>query len=718
MSEWAMRVISARGTDTSLGTPEWTPLMSYRISVDTGGTFTDILVLDETTGKLHIGKALTTPGRIFDGMHEAISVVAEELGATTGKLLAECQILIYGTTRATNAVVTKRTAKTAFLTTRGFKDTLTFKEGGKHGPHDYTYDYPDPYVPRRYTFEITERIGSEGEVVTPISTPEVRDVVAKLKARGFEAVAVSLLWSIANPAHELAIGRILDDLLPGIPYTLSHQLVPILREYRRASATAIDASLKPLMQHHLREMSADLRAAGFTGDLLVSTSVGGCQQVEGLIARPINTLKSGPAMAPVAGRAYARLEQLGENAIVCDTGGTTFDVGLVRDGSLVYTRDSWLGQRWLGDIIGTSTVDVRSIGAGGGSIGWVDAGGLLRVGPQSAGSVPGPACYGRGGDRPTVTDAALYLGYIDPDYFNGGRLRLDRAAAVRVIERFAAEVGTPPDQTAAAIMTVANELMIKAIGEITVNEGVNPRESVIVAGGGAAGFNIMPIAQELGCATVILPRFAAALSACGMQYSEIVFEATRSRFTDSSAFDIATVNRSLAEIAAEVEAFRNSLEGAADAEASTRFLVETRYRSQVWELDTPLPGGRIDGEADVAALVEAFHQVHERVYAVRDEASPVEFVNWKGRIAIKLFEPPPPPPVDAASYTPVPDATRSCYFVGMGRTPTAIYRGQALTSGAEISGPAIIEEPTTTIVVYPGLSARLSAAGNYILSCA
>ncbi len=691
--------------------------MGFRISVDTGGTFTDIIVLDEA-GKLHIGKALTTPARIFDGMREAIGVVAEDLKISVPDLLARTDILIYGTTRATNAVVTKRTAKTAFLTTKGFKDILTFKEGGKHGPHDYTYDYPDPYIPRRYTFEIAERIGSEGEVVAPIVDAQARDVIATLKSRGFEAVAVCLLWSIANPAHELRLGQLLDELMPGVPFTLSHQLVPILREYRRASATAIDASLKPLMQHHLREMSADLRAAGFAGDLLMSTAVGGCQQVDDLIARPINTLKSGPAMAPVAGRAYCGIEKLGDNAIVCDTGGTTFDVGLVRDGNLVYTRDSWLGQRWLGDIMGTSTVDVRSIGAGGGSIAWIDAGGLLRVGPQSAGSNPGPACYGRGGDQPTVSDAALYLGYIDPGYFNGGRLKLDAGAAARVIEAFATSIGRSADQTAAAIMTVANELMIKAIGEITVNEGVNPRESVIVAGGGAAGFNIMPIAQELGCATVILPRLAAGLSACGMQYSDIVFEATRSRFTDSRGFDLAAVNQALAEITRELEAFRAQLTGADHVQASTRYLVEARYKAQVWELDTLVANGRIDGRTEVEELTEAFHQAHERVYAVRDEGSPVEFVNWKGRISISLFAPPAPPTVTASPHRPTPDATRACYFTETGRIPTAIHRGQKLQPGALIAGPAIIEESTTTIVVYPKLTAELSAAGNYILQCA
>lgn len=684
--------------------------------MDTGGTFTDIVVLDPE-GALHIGKSLTTPERIFDGMAGALGVVAEDLGIELGKLLAATDVLIYGTTRATNAVVTKRTAKTAFVTTRGFRDTLTLKEGGKHGPHDYSYDYPDPYIPRRRSFEVTERIGAEGEVVQPLDLAELRQVLGTLKQRGFEAVAVSLLWSIANPTHELAIGALIEEIMPGVPYTLSHQLVPILREYRRASATAIDASLKPLMQKHLREMAADLRQAGFAGDLLVSTSVGGCQEVEELIARPIHTLKSGPAMAPVAGRAYSAVEKLGGNAIVCDTGGTTFDVGLVRDGSLVYTRDSWLGQRWLGDIIGTSTVDVRSIGAGGGSIAWLDAGGLLRVGPQSAGSVPGPACYGRGGDQPTVTDAALVLGYIDPQYFNGGRLKLDPAAAHRVITRLAGEIGRSPDETAAAIMVIANELMIKAIGEITVNEGVNPRESVVVAGGGAAGFNIMPIARELGCATVILPRLASALSACGMQYSDIVFEATRSRFSDDRNFDIAGVNRALEEIEAELATFRRGLKGAEGAEARIELLVEARYRAQVWELDTVLPKVRINDAADIAALAEAFHQTHERVYAVRDEGSPVEFVNWKGRMAIRLFAPPLPPDVKATAYRPAPDTERPCFFVETGRAATPVYRGSMLQPGAQIAGPAIIEEPTTTIVVYPGLSATLSAAGNYILHC-
>jgi N-methylhydantoinase A len=688
--------------------------MGFRISVDTGGTFTDVVIADGR-GIAAIGKALTTPARIFDGMRTAIEVAAQELGLSGKVLLSQSDMLIYGTTRATNAVVTKSTAKTAFLTTRGFRDILVLKEGGKYDPHDYSYDYPPPYIPRRYTFEVDERIDAQGNVVRPLDQNQAREVVRTLAERQFEAVAVCLLWSIANGRHENEIARLIDQELPGVPYTLSHELVPIVREYRRASTTAIDASLKPLMQRHLREMEADLRAAGFAGELLIGTSGGGCQHVTEVAGRPVTMLKSGPAMAPVAGKAYVTIEDLGRDAIVCDTGGTTFDVGLVRDGDLVYTRDSWLGRRWLGHMVAMSSVDVRSIGAGGGSIAWIDAGGLLRVGPQSAGAVPGPACYGAGGDQPTVTDACVVLGWFDPDYFNGGRMKLDASAAHRVVEKLANALGRSVPATAFAIITIANELMIKAIHEITVSEGVNPRESVIVAGGGAAGLNILPIARELGCSTTILPKTASAMSACGMQYSDIVFEQTRSRVTMSGSFDLDGVNAALAEIDAALERFRANLHGAERAIVHKEFLVEARYKSQVWELDTPLPVVRFRTPKDVAALVEAFHTVHDRVYAVRDEQSEVECVNWRGRIAMRLSKPPKPLRRRITARKPKPWARRAAYFGPDDLRKTPVFRGSELLPGAVIAGPAIIEEPTTTIVVYPKMSASVSPSGHYIL---
>ncbi|WP_334176625.1 hydantoinase/oxoprolinase family protein, partial [Pseudoxanthobacter sp.] len=486
--------------------------MQYRISVDTGGTFTDVIVRDEA-GTLTIGKALTTRDRIFLGMREAIQSAAVQLGISLEELLAATEMLIYGTTRATNAIVTKTVARTAFVTTAGFPDVLLLKEGGKFNPHDFSQDYPDPYIARRHTFEVSERIRADGSVATAFDEAGARKVIAELGRRGFEAVAVCFLWSVANPAHEQRFGELLDELLPGVPYTLSHRLVPVVREYRRASATAIDASLKPLMQDHLRGLEKDLRAAGFEGKLLVSTTEGGCNHVDALVEKPIHTVGSGPAMAPIAGLTFSQLEGLGDNVIICDTGGTTFDVGLVRDGRLTFTRDTWLGPMYTGDLLGISAVDMRSIGAGGGSIAWIDEGGLMRVGPQSAGAEPGPACYGRGGTLPTVSDAATVLGYFDPDYFLGGRMTLDVEAARKAIATVAGRIGLSVEEAAFRILSLASDLMMRAIADITINEGVNPRESTIIAGGGAAGINIMTIAAELGCQNVILPKVASALSA-------------------------------------------------------------------------------------------------------------------------------------------------------------------------------------------------------------
>lgn len=354
--------------------------MKYKISVDTGGTFTDVVVQNEL-GQVFIGKSLTTPDRIFEGMLGALSAAADEMRIPVGELLTESGLLIYGTTRSTNAIIQGKTAKTAFITTAGFPDILVTREGGKFGTHDFSFDFPKPYIPRRYTYEIDERVSSEGEIVTPLNEAQARSVARQLVSEGFEAAAICLLWSIANPANEKRMGEILAEEAPGIAFSLSHVLVPIIREYRRASTTAIDASIKPLMQGHLREMQADLRAAGFRGNIFVSTSAGGCTHVDEIVEKPVHTVKSGPAMAPVAGRAFSDMEALGGDVIVCDTGGTTFDVGLVREGKLKYSRETWLGGQWMGHLTAMPSVDVRSVGAGGGSIAWLDDGGLLRVGP-------------------------------------------------------------------------------------------------------------------------------------------------------------------------------------------------------------------------------------------------------------------------------------------------------------------------------------------------
>ncbi len=688
--------------------------MGLRISVDTGGTFTDVVVMDET-GAQTIGKALTTPERAFGGMREALAVAAAERQTTLATLLAATDLMIYGTTRATNAIVTRNVAKTAFLTTRGFPDTLVFKEGGKLNAHDFSKDYPESYIPRRRTFEITERMGSEGTVSVPFDGVQARDVVAKLHALAIEAVAVCFLWSIANPEHELRMATLLDEMLPGVPYTLSHQLVPIVREYRRASATAIDASLKPLMQRHIRDLESDLRAEGYDGEILISTSVGGIMRVGEVVDAPIHTAKSGPAMAPIAGLTYSCVEQLGDNVIVCDAGGTTFDVGLVRDGRLVFNRDTWLGGQWTGNLLGISSVDVRSIGAGGGSIAWMDDGGLMRVGPQSAGANPGPACYGRGGLQPTVSDAACVLGYFNPEFFLGGRMTLDMAVARQAVATIATQISRSVEQTAWDILNLSSELMIRAIHEITTAEGLNPQESTIVAGGGAAGMNIMSIARELGCERVILPKVASALSASGMQYADIVKEETASLPTSSARFRYDDVNRVLDGLEGRLQRFLSGLGPHAAAAHDIELLAEARYLGQVWELDTKLPVLRFRRPEDVAALMEAFHQVHERVFAVRDSESPVECVNWKARLVVRLAPKASLSPAVARSHAAIPSTQRQCYFGMSEPLATPVYAPADLMPGRHIEGPAIVEETTTTLVVFPGMSARITGAGHYLL---
>ena len=686
----------------------------YRIGVDTGGTFTDVVVGD-ATGILSVGKALTTRERISRGILEGLAVAAGALGVEVATLLRQTAVFIYGSTRATNAILEGKTARTALLVTEGFPDTLVRREGGKTNPWDYSSDYPEPYVPRHLTFEIRERVTAEGHVLVPLDEAAAVAALGRLRDQRVEAVAVCFLWSIANPKHELAVARLLERELPGIPYTLSHQVNPIVREYRRASSAAIDASLKPLMQQHLREMDADLRAAGLEGELLPAISLGGVMHIDGVIAKPIHMVRSGPSLAPILGRVIGAAEVGATEVIVCDTGGTSFDVSLVRDGRPVFGRDTWLGARYTGHLTGLSSVDARSIGSGGGSIARIDPGGLLRVGPESAGADPGPACYGRGGRHATVTDAALVLGYLDPDYFNGGRMRLDSSAAQVAVGGLAAELGKTLEDTASGILTVASEHMVAAITEITINEGVDPRDSLLLAGGGAAGLNIVPIARELGCTRVLLPRMAGALSACGAQYTDIVTEFGTSQLTQSSGFDYAAVNAALQGLSASIEAFKAGLRSRGIERFRTEYFVEARYLYQVWELEVPLPGPELCGPEDVARVVQAFHIVHESVFAVSEAAQEIEFIHWKGRVTGELERPPLTPVAARKGAAPSPVRTATAYFSTIGTVKIPLYRGETLGRGAQVTGPALIVEPTTTIVLYPGSSATVTPFNNYMV---
>jgi N-methylhydantoinase A len=686
--------------------------MGFRISVDTGGTFTDVIVADEA-GALHLAKAPTDLERAFQSIEDALAQLEPELGVTVGELLARTDVFTYGTTRATNAIVEGRTARTAFFTTEGFPDILLLREGGKPEPFRQL-PYPPPYVPRYLTFEIRERIDSEGDVFVPLDEQSVLAAIAEARRLGVEAVGVCLIWSIVNPGHELRVGELLAREWPEVPFTLSHQLNPIIREYRRASSTAIDASLKPLMQAYLRMLEQDLRAAGLRGHVFVATSFGGAWRPQEVTERPIYSIGSGPSMAPVAALTYADAETADRDLIVCDTGGTTFDVGLVSGGGINYSAETWLGGRWIGHITGIRAVDVKSIGAGGGSIVWIDPGGLLRVGPQSAGADPGPACYGHGGTDATITDAAVVLGWIDPDYFLGGRLPLDAEAALAAVKGAVAEpLGLSVREAAHAALTIASENIVGAIREITIAQGIDPREVTMVAGGGASGLNVVPIARELGCRRVLLPSMASALSACGALFADIVSEFSRSRYEETRSLDREAVNDALADVEEWADGFLAGLAGLPVTGTQKEFLVEARYRAQVWELDVPVPR-RLESDDDVRAVEEAFHATHERIFAVREPGQYLECLLWKVRATAVLDKP------ELRPRQPVPTGAEAeghveAYFKETGLATVPRYDGPSLPAGTNIVGPAIVREPTTTVVVYPGSSAVVTQHGNYLL---
>ncbi|MBL0422721.1 hydantoinase/oxoprolinase family protein [Ramlibacter sp. AW1] len=686
-----------------------------RFAVDTGGTFTDLVVEDDEGG-LQLFKASTTPADPIRGVTDALELASGHFGCPLRELLGRASMFIYGTTHALNAVVTGRTARTAFLTTQGHPDILTLREGGRADAFDFSVPTPAPYVPRSLTWEVPGRMRADGREHTPLDEAALRRIVQELRARDVEAVAVCLLWSIANPAHELRLGELLREQLPGVPFTLSHQLNPTLREYRRASSTCIDASLKPMMAAYLATLAQRLEEAGFRGRTLVVTSQGGVMDARDAAAAPIALVNSGPSMAPVAGRYFARADEGTDTAIVADTGGTTYDVSLVRRGAVPWTRESWIGPPWRGHMTGFASVDVTSVGAGGGSIAWVDDAGMLHVGPQSAGSQPGPACYGRGGTQPTVTDASLVLGHLDPAFFLGGAMPLDAGASRRALqEHVAGPLGIGLEQAASAVIELATEGMVQAILDICVNQGVDPSAAILVGGGGAAGLNSCLIARRLQSPRLLIPQVGAALSAAGAMLSTLSARYQRLRFTRRSAFDFAAVEATLSALEQQCDAFV-AAQGDSVESHRTEFWVEARYAEQVWEISVPLPDRRIANEADLFALCEAFHRQHEELFAVRDAQADIEWVGWGAGVSCRVrgateglrLRP------DAAGAA--PPRSRRAWFAETGWVEAAVHRFDQLPDGASVHGPALVESSFTTVVLHPGASAQRRESGSLAIS--
>ncbi len=687
-------------------------LARLRLGADVGGTFTDLIV-DGLPGGLRLFKSSTTPDDPTRGLLDTIGIAADSLGLSTRELLGRATQIVHGTTRATNAIVTSSTARTAFLCTEGHPDTLLWREGGgRLRTLDFSQPFPEPYVPRALTFEIPERMRWDGTVHHPLDESAARDTLARLGEIKVEAVAVCLLWSIVNPAHELVLGDLIEEILPGVPYTLSHQLNPTIREYRRASATSIDASLKPLMSRYFAGISQTLKEEGFAGRLLTLTSSGGVLDADQAARAPIHSVGSGPAAAPSAGQHYARLDASVDTAIVMDAGGTTFDVSLLRGGEIPWNREATVGP-FPGFMLGFPSLDVRSIGAGGGSIAWVDDGGLLHVGPESAGSEPGPASYGHGGGEPTVTDSAVLLGYIDPQYFLGGKMVLDPALATAAVERGVAKPsGLGVEEAAGAIFELACERMVTAIEEITLNQGVDPRRAIMIGGGGGAGLYSVPIARRLGVRRIVVPETAAGLSATGALVSDLRSDKSAFLATDTDAFDFVGVNATLAELRRLSETFITE-SGVPPEGASIRFAVEARYPRQHWEIEVPLRVESFAGDEDVEVLRRDFHATHERVFAHRDERSKVEFVAWHASARCPLPEL-TQAKVEVNKVQPEPRTKRDAFFAGRSH-PTPVYRLESLAAGDSLEGPVIVETPATTIVVPPDAVVTRAPSGSLIL---
>src|ERR1700733_66934 len=598
-----------------------------RFATDTGGTFTDLIIEDDA-GHIRMFKAATVPAEPVKGVLDAFEVAAREFQVDRRALLGRGDMFIHGTTHAINAIVTKTTARTALLVTSGHPDILLLREGGRREPFNHTVPYPDPYIPRSLTFEVPERILASGEIRTPLDEDAVAAIADRLSRLGVEAVAVCLLWSVLHPQHERRVGEILAERLPGVPITLSHELNPALREYRRAISAALDASLKPLMNRYLAGLTHSMSEAGFAGRILVLTSQGGMVDVEEVERAPILAINSGPSMAPIAGLRVTAAESEHRDAIVFDTGGTTFDISLVRNGHVPFTHETWLGRPFQSDLTGFPSVDVKSIGAGGGSIASVEHGKILRVGPRSAGAVPGPACYGTGGDNATVTDAALALGYIDPKFFLGGRIKLDHGAAVEAIQRdVAGPLGMSLERAASAVMEVWTENMVQAITDITVNQGIDPAEGTIVGGGGAAGLNGAAIAARLGCRTLVVPEIGAALSAYGAVVSDIAREYRQIFVANTARFDAKGVRRVIESLRRQAAVFSHAA-AAAEGAVHTEFMIEARYPHQGWEIDLPIDPERLLAPDGVAQLEQDFHHTHENIFAFSDPDSPVEVIAW------------------------------------------------------------------------------------------
>jgi N-methylhydantoinase A len=684
----------------------------YTLSVDIGGTFTDIVAFDEAKERTVVGKALTTPGDLRKGVMAGLEQAAAELDVPLKKILSEAHRFVHATTQSSNAIFAFAGAKTAVVTTRGFGDTLTImratgRVAGLSVFERYHYratEKPRMLVDERDIFEVAERMDYAGRAVTKLDEAEMREIAKKIKAQGYEAVAVSFLFSHKNDAHEERAREIVKEIIADAYVTISSEVAPVLGEYERSATTLFNAYVGPVIESYLDGLVSTLGDGGLKCNPLIAQANGGLATPAQTI--PIFTVESGPA-AGVVGSAYLA-NQLGvPNVIATDVGGTTFKVAVVEGGKWTYSKETILNQYQLR----LPMIDVVSIGAGGGSIAWVDNG-RLRIGPMSASSDPGPACYGFGGDRPTVTDADLVLGHLSADKFLGGRMKLDVAAASAAIQKHIATPLFSGDVIAAAagIRRVVDAQMADLIRKTTLQRGHDPRAFALMAYGGSGPVHAASYGADLGMSEIIIPFNASVHSAYGGALSDVRFSL---RYSDPLTLPVEPGR--LEALYTPMEKDGDKLLADADVAPENRRFerwVEARYRRQVHTVRVAVPS-KLDSEVAVGKIAIAFEAEYERLFgpgsALKDAG--IEMVDY-GVDAIGVVAKPPAAKQPGGSAA-APRLTRKAFCpIVNGMIDTPVYEGTGLAAGTTISGPAVIEHPGTTIVLHTGHKARIDEFGN------
>jgi N-methylhydantoinase A len=690
--------------------------LAARIGIDVGGTFTDLVCIDRA-GVVHTAKVSSTPDNQAIGVFSGVDALAAQYGLNARELLGQTEAIVHGTTVAANIMLEFNGAKLGLLTTFGFRDIIDLRRNYKEVSFDIRYPAPEPIVRRRYRIGITERMDSEGKPVTPLAESQVLEALDFFYGEGIESIAVCYLFSFVNPAHELRTRELISQRLPGIPVSLSHEVLPKVREFERLSATLVDAYTTPALERYLTRLRVELLQKGYRGEIYVMANNGGMLRIDSAIHRAVDLALSGPAGGVVAGSQLA-LKSGFDRVITADMGGTSYDICLSEGGRARLGTDGWINRYR----VAVPSLDLHVIGAGGGSIAWVDDGGALRVGPQSAGARPGPACYGRGGDRATVTDADLLLGYISPDSFLGGAMPLDAEKSRIAVERHIAKpLGLDVLEAAAGIFRIVNHNMANGVRHVTTVGGDDPRDFALVAFGGAGAIHATPQALDIGIKAVLVPRnFAPVLCALGDLIADHRVTRAQGFYGRMSSVDLAGLNEAFRLTAAR--ALADLGDGVERSEVELGCAFEMRYIGQTHEVDVPvkLYDGRISADS-LANVGRRFHDLHEQRFSIRKEADEIEILGIT--VDACAMHPKPVLPVDRETAVDVlPTALkghRKAYFgVEYGFLEAAVLRGEQLQAGNLVNGPAIIEEAHTSIVIYPGQQARLDGHQMYVLTAA